>query len=83
MRVLGIAYSTYYWWCKRLERHSARLDFPYLHGGSVRQSGQSRYQQWVTQARHTVRPDPFPAGNDSLPGGHDLWCMRVLAVVGL
>ena len=24
------------------------LDFSYLHGGSVRQSGASRYRQWIT-----------------------------------
>lgn len=40
---------------ERWERWSScfELDFSYLHGGSVRQSGESRYRQWITHKLST------------------------------
>jgi sulfhydrogenase subunit beta (sulfur reductase) len=49
------------------------LDFSYLHGGSVRDSGQSRYRQWITHKLGTWH-DQFGSSGCVGCGRCIVWC---------
>ncbi|MBF6193919.1 4Fe-4S dicluster domain-containing protein [Nocardia implantans] len=49
------------------------LDFSYLHGGSVRQSGESRYRQWITHKLSTWH-DQFGSSGCVGCGRCIAWC---------
>jgi predicted aldo/keto reductase-like oxidoreductase len=49
------------------------LDFSYLHGGSVRTSGQSRYRQWITHKLGTWH-DQFGSSGCVGCGRCIAWC---------
>ena len=52
-------------------RPASRLDFSYVHGGSVRQSGESRYRQWISHKLGTW--------HDQFGGSGCVGCGRCIA----